>query len=508
MHRRELLRQAGLLGGAVALGGPRLLTGGSGDGEDGRAGRVTGSPRDLLDGQASDAPIDTVVVVMMENRSFDHYLGWLGRDDDYLEKGRRRHGRRFRVNGRQRHEAVGPDGVTVTGEAWADRAGEPNPFRGCGHPDPGHSWDQGRAQRDGGFLAPGSGNDAFALGYFEAESVPFISRLAREFTVFDAWHASVLGPTFPNREYLHSGQSGGHKVNDFPTSDGFPWETIWERLAGANVPAKYYWTDLPALGLWGPRHAGFMHDIEDYFTDAEAGRLPNVVMVDPAFLTGNRTDDHPHADIRAGQAFLRDVFAAFVESPHWESGLFILTYDEWGGFADHVVPPVLPDDLASPNDGDNFGQAGFRVPTVVASPYARRGFVDHRTYDHTSILRFLEWRFLGAPPEGPGKARADWFLTTRDRNAKNLGASLLGARRDADADVGFDLDVTIAPPSAPCPEDGGPPLPVASGATTPALATHALEDGLDNGYFERIGHDVRPSALVPRWVGAAANASW
>ena len=83
----------------------------------------------------------------------------------------------------------------------------------------------------------------------------------------------------------------------------------------------------------------------------------------------------------------------------------MLTYDEWGGFFDHVAPPILPDLRASANDEENFGQAGFRVPTVLASPYARPGFVDHTQYDHTSILRFLEWRFLGAPPRGPGASR-------------------------------------------------------------------------------------------------------
>ena len=109
-------------------------------------------------------------------------------------------------------------------------------------------------------------------------------------------------------------------------------------------------------------------------------------------------------------------------------------YDEWGGFFDHVRPPVVPDDRNSSNDFDNFGQLGFRVPSLIASPYARRGYVDHNLYDHTSVLRFLEWRFLGARPQGPGRRRDRWFLTKRDRYANNFGASLRFSDPEPDVD--------------------------------------------------------------------------
>jgi phospholipase C len=500
VDRREFLRQAGLLSGAVALGGPTLLRTGGDDTRD--------RGRSLLELPARESPIDTVVVVMMENRSFDHYLGWLADDERYLERGRRRYGRRFRVDGMQRQEFTDPNGAAVPTQPWIEVAGEPNPHRGCGHPDPGHAWEQGRAQRDGGFLALGSGNDAFALGYYEADALPFVSRLAREFTVFDRWHASVLGPTFPNRAYLHSAQSGDYKGNTFPPATGYPWENVWDRLGAARVPARYYATDLPAILLWGPRMETFRAPggVDQYFDEAAAGTLPNLVMVDPAFLTGNRTDDHPHADIRAGQRFLRDVFKAFAESKHWRKGVFILVYDEWGGFFDHVDPPTLPDDRANPVDLENFGQAGFRVAAVVASPYAQRGFVDHHLYDHTSIIRFLEWRFLGAPAQGPGRDGATWFLTSRDRNARNLGASLRAG--DPERDPGIDLDVTIGEPTPPCPEDGGPPLPPpgpapsAASTAAPAVEKHSLELAMDAGFFDSVGHRVRPSAMAKEWAAA------
>ena len=141
-----------------------------------------------------------------------------------------------------------------------------------------------------------------------------------------------------------------------------------------------------------------------------------------------------------------EIIGAFVQSPQWHRGLFVLCYDEWGGFFDHVRPPILADDRASKLDANNFGQAGFRVPSIIASPYARRGAVDHTVYDHTSILRFLHWRFLGAPAEGPGSAaKVSWALSKRDRYAHNIGRSL-STRKDPDVQ----LDVSVLRPTPPC----------------------------------------------------------
>jgi phospholipase C len=356
-----------------------------------------------------------------------------------------------------------------------------DPWRGCGHPDPGHGWDAGRAERDLGFLAAASGNDELALSYFLGRDLPVYQQLALRFTVCDKNHASLLGPTFPNREYLLSAQSGGHKDNAFPTGDGFPWPTIADRLDAANVTVADYATDLPPLALWGSRTAPFIRTIAAYNADAAAGTLPQVSFVDPGFVGGNRSDDHPNGDPRAAQRFVRDAFAAFARSPQWERGLFVLTYDEWGGFFDHVRPPILPDDRASTVDADNFAQAGFRVPLVLCSPRALPNYVDHRQYDHTSILRFLEWRFLGAPPEGPARPKSGthWWLTTRDRNANNIGRSL--AADVFDPDPHFDLDVAVGDPSPPC----------ATAATSaPAQELTPFEAAYEAGYFERVGIHV------------------
>jgi phospholipase C len=477
MNRRDFLRSTAVVGAATMLG--RVVP-------DADAARPPGGS--ILDHPARSAPIDTIVVMMQENRSFDHYLGWLAGDATYLEEGRRRWGRRFRVNGSTDESYQSPDGRSVA--TFPLLADIPDfPWRGCGHPDPGHGWDDGRHQRDGGFLADGSGNDEFALGWYRPEDLAFYAALSRRFTVFDRYHCSLLGPTFPNREYLHSAQSGGVKDNSFPMEVGYPegftWATIWDKLAAAGVPARYYYVDLPFTALWGSRYTSISSPIENYFEDAAAGRLPNVVFLDPGFLGGTRTDEHPHGDVRDGQRLIQHYVKAFVESPHWARGAMVLTYDEWGGFFDHVKPVRLPDDRADrKNNEDDFGQAGFRVPTRLISPYARQNFVDHRLYDHASILRFLEWRFLGAPREGMGRRHDDWFLTTRDRHAHNIGWSL----KPRDPDLEFDAGVGANPDTSPgCPGESGVGLSIKPSAPPPL---HDLARGVELGYFQRFGYRI------------------
>jgi phospholipase C len=242
-----------------------------------------------------------------------------------------------------------------------------------------------------------------------------------------------------------------------------------------------------------------------------------VVFLDPPYLSWWQADDHPHADPNAGQRYLRDVFQAFTESRHWERGAFVLTYDEWGGFFDHVRPPVLPDLLASPDDDQNYGQAGFRVPTILASPYSRPGYVDHRIYDHTSIMRFLEWRFLGAPADGPGTGDAPWALTVRDRNANNIGASLGAERPDPGV---FDLGALplreptgscdgtgfVLPPGTRLPAGGTLSAGAAAAAVTPAAQgaarTTEMQQLVDTEYFARVGLDVEPTSMAGDWANA------
>src|SRR5262245_8974791 len=336
----------------------------------------------------SESGIDHIVVVMMENRSFDHFFGWIPGAD-----------------GKQ-------EGLTFKDAAGIAHhthhlAGD---FTGCGHPDPDHSYSGGRIQYDNhkmdGFLID-TENDDYALGYYTEPDRPFYNSLARHYTVCDRYFCSILGPTFPNRMFSHAAQTD--RLSNTFTLSVLP--TIWDRLALAGVSATYYFSNLPFLGLWGPKYVPISRPYNQYLNDATLGTLPAVSFVDPRFTIadlGEGNDDHPHADIRAGDAFLAQTFLTLANGPLWERSLFVITYDEWGGFFDHVPPPRVA--AANAVDTDIVGGEtllGFRIPVCIASPYSfsRRGLdegeqmprVANSLFDHTSVLKFIEWRWQLSP---------------------------------------------------------------------------------------------------------------
>ena len=438
MARREFARRTALVAGAAGFG-PTLLR----NWAAGAAG-TQGDP--LLSGTAKECPIDTVVVLMMENRSFDHYLGWLGQDEEYLDDGHRRWGSGFSVAARQHlHYALLPGGSSRPNRSPHGRR---NRTRIGFARDPHRGMTGTRGVRNG---TTGSCRRVRTNGkrdrLLHAADVTVHAALARRFTVNDHHFASLLGPTFPNRMYFHSAQSEGRKNDPGPLRPGvFDDVTIWDRLTAADVPAAYYYGDTPAsLLVYGVRMHPYIRVLDRYFEDCANGTLPNFTFIAPAFSGPYRTDNHPRGCINVGERFVLETVGTFVQSPQWQRGLFLLCYDEWGGFFDHVRPPILADDRASNVDSNNFGQAGFRVPSMWRRP-PRRGAVDHTVYDHTSILRFLHWRFLGAPAEGPGSdAKASWALSKRDRYAHNIGRSLW-TRKDPDVQ----LNVSVRRPTPPC----------------------------------------------------------
>ncbi len=335
--------------------------------------------------------IDHVVVVMMENRSFDHYLGWLPG-----------------ARGRQA-------GLTFT-----DRYGVPHTThhlqdtQGCAHPDPDHSFEGGRIELNGGacdgWLRAGE-NDEFAIGYYTDADLAFYGRAARDWTVCDHYFSAIMAETYPNRFYQHAAQTD--RIHNSTAVATMP--TIWDRLAGAGVSGRYYFVDVPFTALWGTAYESISSPFPRFLADAAAGTLPAVSFVDPKFLdegTGSSADDHPHADIRAGQSFLDQVYDAVRTGPGWDRTVLVVNYDEWGGFFDHVAPSTAPD--AHPE----WGLRGFRVPCLVVSPMARRGYVAKDVYDHASVLAMIEWRW-GLKP-----------LTPRDAGARNLAEVLDFSRRD------------------------------------------------------------------------------
>ena len=228
-------------------------------------------------------------------------------------------------------------------------------------------------------------------------------------------HASLLAGTFPNRQYLHSAQSNGRKVDPGPLDVGIftRHDDLGPAGEGPASRARYYYTDIPVLLLWGDQYEDVVASTDRYFERLRARQAAAGVgastRASPAPL---RTDDHPQGDVRIGQRFVREVFGAFQRSTHWEHGRVHPRLRRVG----RVLRPRpaaaarrRPREPASLDD--SFGQSGFRVPDGAGLAVSPAGGVDHRVYDHTSILRFLEWRFLGAPAEGPKAASGRWWLT-------------------------------------------------------------------------------------------------
>jgi phospholipase C len=201
--------------------------------------------------------------------------------------------------------------------------------------------------------------------------------------------------------YLHSGQSGGLIANELPTG-GFGWPSIHHQLNDAGIPWAYYYQDLPFVALWTDLPLlGFMKRfMSEFFDDAANGTLPPVAFVEPGFTFN---DDHPpHHPIR-GQAFLASVYAALASSPQWNNCLLVVTYDEAGGFFDHVSPPRAADDRADLG----FDQLGFRVPVVAAGPYVKQGHVSSVVRDHASVLAHVSGMFGLEPLTARVAAAAD-----------------------------------------------------------------------------------------------------
>jgi phospholipase C len=383
ISRRRFLHTAAGTAAALGVTGPDLLL---------------GAPKKLPN--PKQAGIDRIVVVMMENRSFDHMLGWLPNAD-----------------GQQ------------AGLTYLDRSGMPQAthhlggpggdFQGCGHPDPDHSYEGGRIEFNNGacdgWLLAGE-NDLYAIGYYTGSDLPFFNGAARDWTTCDRWFSPIMAATFPNRLYLHCGQTD-RLSNSFGVCS---LPTIWDRLADAGVTARYYFSDVPFVALWGTKYIPIARPVSEFFEACATSRLPEVSFVEPRFIeeqTGISNDDHPHADVRDGQAFQKSIYDAVTSSRDWHNTLLVFVYDEWGGFFDHVPPTAAPIPDADRAAGNLDGLRGFRVPAVLVSPFAARQHVSNVVFDHTSILRFIEWRWALDP------------LTVRDATANNLADALDFDRR-------------------------------------------------------------------------------
>jgi phospholipase C len=348
--------------------------------------------------KAAANPIDHIVVLMQENRSFDTYFG------------------RLHFEG-QPHARPEPPG-----------ASNPNPTQPEGPPihvfhkthycevqDLDHSWNGTHEEIDGGAMdgftaanaVPQDPTGSRSMGFYDDSDLPFYFALYNTFSIGDRYFASAPTQTFPNRFYLLAGTSFGHIRNDLPTTPtGFDRRTIFNELDEAGVSWKIYSASYPLafaelFGYVRNFRLANIHPISDYFTDAERGQLPQVTFIDPLFFgpTNVENDEHPNSNVQVGQQFVANIVKALFASPDWRTSALFLTYDEHGGFFDNVAPPaaIPPDDLPPMlQRGDvpgGFDMYGVRAPVVVVSPFSRPHYVSHVVNDHTSILRFIETRY-------------------------------------------------------------------------------------------------------------------
>jgi phospholipase C len=348
--------------------------------------------------------IDTVVVLMMENRSFDHYLGQLKRDASSPLAAT--------VEGLTGTESnLAPDGSSVPVFNLTD-------FTVV---DPPHGWDAAHGQFNGGlndgFVKRHAGpNQNEVMGYHDRVQIPFMYWLADNYTVCDHWFSSVMGPTWPNRYYLHATTAGGKKDNR-PILPNVP-RTVWDELKDKGKTFANYYAGAVTWYAGGfPTKLLQLNPakrMDTFFQNASAGTLPNFSIIDPDFQSN---DDHPDHDIQRGQAFIASVYKALAASPQWNRMLFVIIYDEHGGFYDHVPPPTTVD------PDPEFKQLGFRIPAIVIGPTVRRGAVVKTQFEHSSVAATLRSIF---------------------------GIDSLGPRMAATSDLGSCIDpALIAAPKAP-----------------------------------------------------------
>ena len=355
----------------------------------------------LPEGTDTIPQIKHVVVLMMENHSYDNHLGML----------RRAGADGFKLGSNGKPLAVNPYPNGCIQHAFR----MPTTCQLKGKPS--QSWTDTHTQLNGGklngFVKSGSG--PVSMGYWQQADLPFYYSLASVFPIADRYFCSVLGQTFPNRRYLMAATSIGMINDTVPGLTDYPANgTIFDRLHNAGVPWMDYFSSLPTLALFPPlltKYPSRLAPVSQFFSHAAVGTLPGYSLVEPDF--GKQSEENPQ-NIARGEAFAAKVINAVMSGPGWKDTLLIWVFDEHGGYYDHVVPPkAIPPDNISPHTGGGpvytgFAQYGFRVPCAVVSPWARPGYVSHQVFDHASICALVEHKW-NMPA-----------MTHRDANAHNM----------------------------------------------------------------------------------------
>jgi phospholipase C len=376
--------------------------------------------------------LEHIVVLMMENRSFDHMLGSL--------------------------KAVNPkiDGIvdadTFNNPDAANNPVKPQPkaeFQAQLQPDPDHHFPAVDLQIYGGDKSPDRqpnmqgfvksyfnqqrdlGHSQKIMYYFKQSDLPVLTTLALEFAVFNRWFASIPGPTICNRAFAHYGTSFG-RVDLNPIYPPETIKSIYTRLIGASPKrtAKVYYYDTTSSTM---EVANLLQNQPELFgtysqflKDCDKGNLPSYSFVEPNYSdhetdSGEEVanDQHPDHNMQAGETFIASIYQAIKNNPDlWETTALLITYDEHGGIFDHVPPPDCPKDQFTA-DGNatgtgapfHFDRLGVRVPSILISPWIPKGSVVDRVFDHASIPATITKFFLGDwSPRSPRETSADIFI--------------------------------------------------------------------------------------------------
>jgi len=452
LTRRDFVRYGGSAMAAVSAGGPLLRAATA-------LGATVRAPDSLPDpkrpaGSATEAlPFDHIVCVMMENHSFDNLLGALAHSGQP-----KAHGLRFDSAGNARNHNPDLEGKRVRAFPLPDTSQDHGVSQ---------SWNATHEQIDGGkmdgFIR--STGSTQSMGYWTEDVLPFAYSFARSFTLANRWFCSAPCQTYPNRRFLMAGTAYGNvstdseSLKDPPPPNG----TIFDRLQTYGISWRNYFTDLPQTGIIPSiieKYPANLAPIAQFYLDCAAGTLPSVSFVDPEFgviseiggpltkvpglegigakLETTGGDEEAPQDLSYGENWAYNVVNAVLNSPAWSRTLLIYTYDEHGGYYDHVKPPaaIAPDSIApvlGPEDfKGGYDLYGPRVPGIVASPYSKPNAVTNAIHDHTSVLATIE---------------AKWnlpALTYRDANARSVADFL-----DLKSPPALLEPPTIAKPPAP-----------------------------------------------------------
>lgn len=370
-------------------------------------------------------PIQHVFVLMLENRSFDHLLGFSGiTGTDAVT------GANTTLQGLSGTETNSYNGTTFTVAQPADYAMAV---------DPGHEFPDVLCHLCGPAAAypaagsyPSINNSGFVASYAAAcaksnqqsapgeilkcyppAQLPVLTALASEFAICDAWHASMPGPTWPNRMFVHAASSNG--LDHSPTTAeialweatsgfSFPNGTLFDRLNAAGIKRRLYaGDDFPMMAALKGIGLDDVRQYQHFAADLQQPFPYSYVFIEPSYDLLNdykgSTSQHPLADVRLGEGLIKQTYEALRNSPLWNSSLLVITWDEHGGFYDHAAPPsATPPGDSIPSTGHNkygftFAQYGPRVPAVAISPWIPKNRIDHRLYDHASIPATIEKLF-------------------------------------------------------------------------------------------------------------------